>query len=166
MEIDDLLRIAQEISDKQALHELNMRYCRAVDRRDRDLFLSCYHPDAVDDHGLFCGGPAAFADWLGMTEDGGRKTTPFAMQHVITNEFFVLDGDVAWGESYQSRRHGPNQGNYIRYIDRYERGDDGWRIKRRKLVFDWTPPDGRFAECARRYEGKDDPFYEVLNKTF
>jgi hypothetical protein len=32
-----------------------MRYSRAIDRLDRELLLSVYHEDAVDDHGVFVG---------------------------------------------------------------------------------------------------------------
>jgi hypothetical protein len=32
-----------------------MRYSRGIDRLDRDMLLSAYHPDAIDDHGMFVG---------------------------------------------------------------------------------------------------------------
>ena len=48
--------------DRQAIHDVILRYCRGVDRMDRELLLAAYHSDAIDDHGLFVGGPAAFAD--------------------------------------------------------------------------------------------------------
>jgi hypothetical protein len=41
-----------------------VRCCRGVDRMDRELLLSAYHSDAVDDHGMFVGGPEAFADYF------------------------------------------------------------------------------------------------------
>ena len=50
--------IPSELLDKQALQEVVRRYCRAVDRSDGELFLSCYHPDAFDDNGPYSGSPA------------------------------------------------------------------------------------------------------------
>ena len=42
--LDDLLA-------KHEIHEVMMRYCRGVNRLDPELVKSCYHPDALEDHG-------------------------------------------------------------------------------------------------------------------
>ena len=47
----------EELVAKQEISELLHRYCRGIDRFDRDLVRSCYHDDADDDHGIFRGGP-------------------------------------------------------------------------------------------------------------
>ena len=36
----------QILLDKQEIHEVIMRYCRAIDRCDEELLSSVYHPDA------------------------------------------------------------------------------------------------------------------------
>ena len=36
---------------KDEIRDVLMRYARGVDRGEADLITSCYHPDAVDDHG-------------------------------------------------------------------------------------------------------------------
>src|SRR5690606_8703026 len=41
----------QAALDREAIHTVLMRYCRGVDRLDRDLIASVYHPDAYDHHG-------------------------------------------------------------------------------------------------------------------
>ncbi len=46
----------QELLSKQAIYELQCRYCRGIDRMDQALVRSCYHPDATDEHGSFSGG--------------------------------------------------------------------------------------------------------------
>ena len=48
--------------DRQDILDCVTRISRAIDRFDRDLFLSGYHPDAVIDAGGFVGDPAKVYD--------------------------------------------------------------------------------------------------------
>ncbi len=57
MTLDDLVA-QQEIRDVLA------RYTRGIDRMDTELVLSCYHPNAYDDHGAFQGSAEDFATWV------------------------------------------------------------------------------------------------------
>ena len=41
----------QELIDRQRIYECLLRYTRGMDRLDRELVLSAYHDDAVEDHG-------------------------------------------------------------------------------------------------------------------
>ena len=86
----------QELLDRQDILDCVHRYCRAVDRFDRELLLSVYHPDAIDDHGLFVGGREAFADWA----FGYHSLYQNATHHIVTNHTCELDGDVAHAETY------------------------------------------------------------------
>jgi hypothetical protein len=36
--------MVRELYDQQKIRDVVINYCRGVDRMDRDLFLSCYHP--------------------------------------------------------------------------------------------------------------------------
>ena len=45
----------QQLIDRQQIHDCILRYCSGVDRFDREMLLSVYHPDAMDDHGAFVG---------------------------------------------------------------------------------------------------------------
>lgn len=125
---------------KQALHELSMRYARAIDRRDQALLLSVYHEDAIDHHGtLFKGSPQAYADWQ------PEVMAPFDVTaHHITNTAFRLDGDKAEGEIYFMAYHrmsGAEPKEVVvggRYLDRYERRAAVWKIAHRTLVWDFA----------------------------
>jgi hypothetical protein len=134
----DLEMMVRELYDRQKIHEVVVRYCRAVDRLDRDLLLSCYHSDAIDDHGLIVGGPEVFADWaLGL-----HSRAQVAHQHIITNHSCELDGDVAHAETYwmfagMQAADGSLSIGGGRYIDRMERRGGEWRIAARKCVPDW-----------------------------
>ena len=76
MSADQLERAVRELQDRQAIYDCLMRYSRAVDRLDRELLLSVYHDDAVDDHGMFVGDPQEFADWVvGMNREGEPLVT-------------------------------------------------------------------------------------------
>ena len=138
-----LVRATQTLLDRQEIHDLVCRYCRAVDRLDRELLLSVYHPDAIDDHGLIVGGPEAVADWI--IEFHGKHQA--ATQHIITNHVCELDGVVAHTETYwmlaatnvDEPRLSLSGG---RYIDRFEKRGERWGIVVRKTLVDWGGEPG------------------------
>ena len=44
-----------ELWDREQIRQCLHRYARGVDRFDRELILSAFHPDALDEHGKFVG---------------------------------------------------------------------------------------------------------------
>ena len=58
-----LQTMVQELHDREAIRDCVARYCRGVDRFDRELILSAFHPDATDEHGKFVGNPREFVAW-------------------------------------------------------------------------------------------------------
>jgi len=53
----------QALIDRQEILDCELRYCSGVDRSDREMLLSAYHPGAMDDHGAFVGTAEKFVDW-------------------------------------------------------------------------------------------------------
>lgn len=133
----DFAATVQNLAARQAIHDVVTRYCRGVDRMDRALLLSCYHADAIDDHGIFVGGPEAFADWAFALHAGLQS----AHQHIITNHSCEIAGDTAHCETYWMFAGMHHDGKLTigggRYIDRMERRGGEWRIAARKCVPDW-----------------------------
>lgn len=166
--------IAQLI-DKQAVTEVLLGYCRAIDRRDADLMRRVYWPDAIDDHAVFRGTVEEFIAYSFALLDG------VVSQHCITNVWIDLTGpDAAFSECYFSAFHdfpaadgGAARLERIvggRYLDRHERRGGVWRIIARTVVVDsvherpgnsvWD--SGRYAHLPNRGAPKpDDPLYRL-----
>jgi hypothetical protein len=122
---------------------LSIAYARAVDFRDYDYFVTLFTEDGVLDTGRPLEGRAAIAEALTRRPDELRS------RHVISNVFIdVLNEREARGISYLTLyRHigseslkgepipfdGPAGVGH--YEDRFERTDEGWKFKRRKLHF-------------------------------
>lgn len=141
---DELERTVRELQDRQAILDCLMNYSRGVDRLDRDLLLSCYHPGAIDDHGMFVGDREEFADWV----VGMHGATHLSHQHCLLNHTCELDGDVAHTETYymfvgMNREGTPLSMSGGRYLDRFERRDGRWAIAARVCVRDWAPLDAQ-----------------------
>jgi hypothetical protein len=140
MSPEDLERAVVELQDRQAINDCLMTYSRAVDRLDRELLLSIYHDDAIDDHGVFVGTPEEFADWVIPM----HTKTHLSHQHCIFNSTCDLDGDVAHTETYYmfvglNRTGDPFAMSGGRYLDRLEKRDGRWAIALRVCVRDWAP---------------------------
>ena len=52
----------QTLLDRQAIHDVLMRYSRGLDRHDRKVLESVYWPDAVDDHITYRGDAKGFIE--------------------------------------------------------------------------------------------------------
>jgi ketosteroid isomerase-like protein len=130
----------QELVDEAAIRKVLVRYTRAIDRMDWDLLRTCYHPGAVDDHGLYCGGIEGFIDLLRDKLALDESTT-----HFIGNQEIEVDGDVAFAETACVARHrraaadgapATDYFGFLRYCDRFERRDGEWRIAHRVVVYE------------------------------
>lgn len=160
-----------ELQDRQAIDDCLMTYSRAIDRHDRELLLSVYHEDAIDDHGMFVGSPEEFADWaLGM-----HDSVHLSHQHCIFNRTVDLDGDVAHVESYYmfvglNQAGKPLAMSGGRYIDRFEKRADRWAIAARVCVRDWAPleqvPEGELDQSKLTVAPLDDRTRELMRAGF
>ena len=81
----------QRVLDRAAIEECLLRYTRGIDRHDVELVMSAFHPDALDTHGTFEGGPRDVAEWA--NEQHGLRWDRH--MHYVTNTTVDIDGDVA-----------------------------------------------------------------------
>lgn len=127
----------REVLDRQAILDCIHRYCRGVDRFDREMVLSVYHADAIDHHGVFVGGPEAFVDWAFSYHAEYQK----AHHHMVMNHTCELDGDTAHTETYWIfsgiNQQGPPSIHFGRYVDRFERRNGRWAIATRVCLSEW-----------------------------
>jgi hypothetical protein len=142
--IEQLESMVEELRDRQAIHQCVLRYCRGADRLDREVMLSAYHPDALEEHGKFVGNAADFVDWALEQHRDAHLTH----EHYVMNHMCELDGDVAHTETYfmfvgMNQRGKPLVMNGGRYLDRFERRNGKWAIACRVCLRDWAMMDER-----------------------
>ena len=159
-----------QMLDKQDITDCLVRYCRAMDRFDKDLLLSCYHPDAIDDHGAFVGSPIEFWNyhhaWHAKYNRGHH--------HAISNITIELKGDTAHSETYwlfeSMNSDGSNSLSGGRYIDRLEKRNGEWKIAARACLIEWNGTLGEmtlpesfvkaYAETGTSSRDRNDPSYK------
>ncbi|BBZ15554.1 nuclear transport factor 2 family protein [Mycobacterium branderi] len=162
---------------KDAIRDLVLQFCRAVDRGDVALARSLYERNARDEHGINPTNTAAeFLDLIEPMEAGLA-----VIQHNITNHLIRLTGpDSAEGEAYVIAYHRAESGDTAnllitggRYLDRYSRREGQWKIAHRKCTVDWANemavpaaldpanPITNGSIAAGRMDG-DDPSYDFF----
>ncbi|GAB5415643.1 MAG: hypothetical protein Cons2KO_32460 [Congregibacter sp.] len=118
------------------------RYARGVDRADKALLQSCYHPDAIEEHGSTFNGPAM--EYIEGAVERLKLMGPLA--HYLGSTHIERDDDVAWVETYVltfARFAGDNGSDTDtltggRLCDKFEKRDGHWLIAHRKMTFDWN----------------------------
>jgi len=151
---DETQRKIGYLLDRQAIRDVVTDYCRGIDRFDRDLVLSVYHPDAMDDHSVFVGGAEAFWDFVRTMHGDHHHLT----QHYVTNFVCEIDGAVAHAETYflyaaLNKEGAPFSLHGGRYIDRLEKRDGQWAIAERLMIPEWAAPAVNTPEGAATPEG-------------
>jgi hypothetical protein len=134
----DLTTKLRALVDRNEILDCIHRYTRGMDRFDRELVRSAYHPDAVDDHAGFVGTVDDFLDWAFAYHAAQTRH-----QHYVTNHRVELDGDEAHTETYYlfigSERDADAPLRVVggRYVDRFERRDGRWAIAARVCLVEW-----------------------------
>jgi hypothetical protein len=127
---------AEQLAAIHACQEAVRRYCHGVDRLDGDWMKSAYWPDATDDHGTFVGNAMEFVDHCMTSHLRWRSTMHCVFNHTVELD---PDGVHATGEAYNVTYLFRADADVIetwygRYLDRYERRGDEWRISHRVCV--------------------------------
>jgi hypothetical protein len=123
--------------DADAIRAVLHAYARGVDDRDWARVERCYHPDAIDDHGVYAGDPAGlvahFDEHLAGVYDGTL--------HMMTgSDLEQVDDTTVDASTLCLALHWPPAGSGGRHLvmvadydDRFERRSGEWRIARRTV---------------------------------
>ena len=158
---------AEELLDREEITDVIKRLARGTDRLDQEAMASCYHPDGFDDHNSFRGSGTEFAAWVCEVLPHFVST-----MHFIGPPSIRVDGDTAHCDTYCVAHHLSETTDMIlglRYVDRFERRGDEWRIATRVCAFDWRRSDpvrgdGDFpASSTRGPRGSDDIVWHILD---
>jgi SnoaL-like protein len=136
----DLPEVTEEALEillaERAIRRVLQNYCRAIDRLDRALMLTVWHPDATVDYVDLFTGTAA-----GVTDHFMQSHLKFeAHSHQVTNLTVKVDGDRAASEAYVTARlrwKEHESGRPVdmvvagRYLDRWSKRDGVWAIDHR-----------------------------------
>jgi len=136
----------QRLLDRLEIQDLVTRYYCAADQRDFEAFLSCFVPGTrVDYSEVLPVSSAHPVEQVTAVIEAAMASTFSNTQHFMGNHSVTIDGDVASGETYCLAIHqyiDPSQDqdqrpvSALRYIDRFVRADDGWRIEHRRVTRD------------------------------
>ena len=150
----------EQLSDFEKIRQCAQRYCRGVDRLDADVMKSAYWEDATDDHGTYVGPAWPFVDHCMESHRRWRATS-----HCIFNHHIELDdSDHARGEIYNVSYLFHKDAELLdtwhgRYLDRYEKRGDEWRIIERVCVHEGThtqPVDAMQIDSSKFRQGSFD----------
>ena len=152
-------RAIDEAVARSQIRQCLARYCHGIDRCDVAMLKSAYWPDAYEEHGTFDGPSWDFADQITTSM---RDQAERSMQ-MIGNVMIELDDDGtrARVETYVFafiRPAGEGIDRMIggRYLDRFERRGEEWRILRRLYVLDWHRDQPSAAD------GEEEGLYAML----
>jgi hypothetical protein len=137
-DIEALAKEVRYLRDLREIEDCIYRYCRGLDRLDREMALSAYHPDAKDDRGH--GKVRTAVEFVDFVFELLKKSKGTA--HCMTNIRVDIDGDVAHAESYVTFHVWALEDDHValgsaRYLDRLERRNGKWGIAYREALMDY-----------------------------
>ena len=145
--------------DENSIRATLARYCRAVDRCDKEAFLKCFWEGAKVNYGAYKGLASDFVEPLLESLKDWEQT-----HHQLGQSLVDWRGPGhAMVETYVTAWHLPNEPRgremtYLgRYYDRFENTGGVWKIADRRIVMGWT----RYS--ARTHNADDDSVAGLIN---
>jgi hypothetical protein len=135
----------QQLSDRIEIDDLLTRYAVGVDRKDWDLWETCFTSDAFIDYRAFGGTSGNVKEVRAWLE---KTMAMFPMsQHMVINREVTIEGDTArcrsgfynpmtWPTPEGEPQKLSVDGGY--YCDVMVRTPEGWRIKERVEEFSYS----------------------------
>jgi len=130
--------------DERAIRSLVLAYAHHADRREPERLAALFEPDAELRMVWRAGNPAP-ASSRGhhqIAKVVGALRQFAATFHFVGNHLIDVAGDRATGEVYCEAHHLTSDGVdhvlFIRYLDRYHRGDGSWRFSERETHVEWS----------------------------
>jgi hypothetical protein len=129
---------------KDEIRTVFAKYCRGLDRRNRDLVANCFHADSCLNFGLYKGDGDGWAD---LAIDGVDRYFEGNSFYFLGQSSIVVGGETALAETYifspKTMKVRSSEGEVEmwmgggRFIDKLERRLGEWRILNRTFVADW-----------------------------
>lgn len=128
-----------ELFEKSAIRDVLSRYCRSLDRMDKEMAYGVFAAEATAQYyGIFQGTGHGFIDWVWEAHRAMESHS-----HQITNVLIELDGESATSEAYVTvvlQQQRQSDGVEIqcrgRYLDRWSKQNGRWLIVEREHVID------------------------------
>jgi len=159
----------RDAADKMEIIDLSSNYMRGLDRLDGELERTVFWDDAYCSYGTYEGGPNEFVDFC-----QNALKSHLSNHHFLGQINIELNGEEAFGEVYYQAFHRTKDANlnqrdvFIsgRYVDRYEKRNNVWKIAYRSELVDWVRDDPAadtwFANSPMILGARkpDDPLYD------
>jgi hypothetical protein len=154
---------------RQAIYDALCRYCRGLDRMDKEMAYSVWHEDGTAlYHDMYEGTGHGFVDWVWNAHEPMERHS-----HQIANSLIEVDGETAKSETYVTvvLWTNPDQdGKQMeiigkgRYVDVWSKREGKWAITHREHIYDMESINplnrGNVGNASRRDSG--DPSFRVL----
>ena len=122
----------RELVDRQAITDLIYSYCERFDRNDPDGVAALFTPDAIIDYNPDT--PDIRGSDIAETIAVGLRDIFAATSHHVSNIMITFEGpdaasSLCYVDAWHRYRNGAPDGFlWGRYLHRYRRTDEGWRI--------------------------------------
>lgn len=157
------------LQNKQEIYEALCKYCRGLDRMDKELAYSIWHKDGTAHyHDMYEGVGHGFVDWVWEAHALMERHS-----HQIANHIIIVDGDAAKSETYVTVTlwtlpdKENNQQEIIgrgRYLDQWSKRNGKWAIDHREHILDMQTINDLNRGYVNKVSSRDasDPSFRLL----
>ena len=162
----------EQLTDKQEIYEVVCKYCRGLDRMDKEMAYSVWHDDGTAlYHDMYEGTGHGFVDWVWSSHAQMERHS-----HQLANHLSIVEGESASSETYITVALWTNpdssgkQQEIIakgRYLDQWSKRNGKWAISHREHVLDMQTLNELNRGYVNTVSTRDtsDPSFRVMSKS-